>query len=244
MPETKSYIEFSKAVKEKYPEYNDIGDIELAKAVIKKYPEYKDMVSFENTKSTFDAGSGITGKVDVRGDTSYVHPGGSISSELPSLVYDNKDKTDSWNDKPATTANLWENMGWKFKELGLNYKGGAGELVNVVTGSQRDARKALQLLDEYGKEGVDLKNLSLPELYIKLKQNEFEKEKTKYVKDAEDWNKRHPGFLDKLINYSVFGDDKPPEAPKNPFVSGNGLVNNFVNGLLDVSGNIGKLRDS
>lgn len=39
--------EFAAAIKEKYPEYKDIGNLKLAKAVIEKYPEYKDAVTFE-----------------------------------------------------------------------------------------------------------------------------------------------------------------------------------------------------
>ena len=35
-----SYIEFSKSIKEKYPQYADKDDYVLAEAMIKKYPQY------------------------------------------------------------------------------------------------------------------------------------------------------------------------------------------------------------
>lgn len=44
-----SVTEFSKKIKEKYPDYKDIDDAELAKKMIEKYPEYANQVSFEDT---------------------------------------------------------------------------------------------------------------------------------------------------------------------------------------------------
>lgn len=41
------YKEFSKQIKEKYPQYKDVDDMKLAKAMVEKYPVYD--VSFENT---------------------------------------------------------------------------------------------------------------------------------------------------------------------------------------------------
>jgi len=34
-----NYIEFSKSIKSKYPQYKDIDDLELANKMIAKYPE-------------------------------------------------------------------------------------------------------------------------------------------------------------------------------------------------------------
>lgn len=42
-----SVQEFSKKVKEKYPEYKDVDDATLAKKIVEKYPEYKERVSFD-----------------------------------------------------------------------------------------------------------------------------------------------------------------------------------------------------
>ena len=42
-----SVQEFSKKVKEKYPEYKDVDDTTLAKKIVDKYPEYKDRVQFD-----------------------------------------------------------------------------------------------------------------------------------------------------------------------------------------------------
>ena len=37
------YLEFSKKIKEKYPQYSDVDDKELAEKIIAKYPEYSDI---------------------------------------------------------------------------------------------------------------------------------------------------------------------------------------------------------
>jgi len=44
--------EFSKKVKEKYPEYKDVDDLTLAQKIVEKYPEYKDRVSFDQPEAT------------------------------------------------------------------------------------------------------------------------------------------------------------------------------------------------
>lgn len=41
------YIEFSRQIKEKYPQYKDVDDLKLAKAMIEKYPQYESKVSFD-----------------------------------------------------------------------------------------------------------------------------------------------------------------------------------------------------
>ena len=41
------YIEFSKKIKEKYPEYKDVDDLTLAQKIVEKYPEYKERVTFK-----------------------------------------------------------------------------------------------------------------------------------------------------------------------------------------------------
>lgn len=43
-----TYQEFSRQIKEKYPEYKDVDDLKLANAMIEKYPEYKDQVTFDD----------------------------------------------------------------------------------------------------------------------------------------------------------------------------------------------------
>ena len=43
------YKEFSRQIKEKYPEYKNVDDLKLAKAMIEKYPVYAEQVSFDNS---------------------------------------------------------------------------------------------------------------------------------------------------------------------------------------------------
>jgi hypothetical protein len=58
------YIEFSKKIKTKYPEYSDVDDLTLARKMVEKYPEYKNEVTFgdepvkkkEVSQSIFDQG--------------------------------------------------------------------------------------------------------------------------------------------------------------------------------------------
>ncbi len=42
-----NYKEFSKKIKNKYPEYTEIDDLELTQRIIEKYPVYSDTVTFE-----------------------------------------------------------------------------------------------------------------------------------------------------------------------------------------------------
>lgn len=42
------YKEFSRQIKDKYPEYKDVDDLKLANAMIEKYPEYKEQVTFKS----------------------------------------------------------------------------------------------------------------------------------------------------------------------------------------------------
>lgn len=48
----KSYKEFAKAVKAKYPEYRDADDLKLATAMLQKYPEYASQVDLGGEKSS------------------------------------------------------------------------------------------------------------------------------------------------------------------------------------------------
>lgn len=41
-----NYIEFSKKIKSKYPQYSGMSDLDLATRMVKKYPEYADTVNF------------------------------------------------------------------------------------------------------------------------------------------------------------------------------------------------------
>jgi len=45
-----NYKQFSKSIKDKYPEYKDVDDRKLAQAMIKKYPEYKERVTFDTVQ--------------------------------------------------------------------------------------------------------------------------------------------------------------------------------------------------
>lgn len=44
------YTEFSKKIKQKYPQYKDIDDLTLAKKMVEKYPQYKNEVTFSTPK--------------------------------------------------------------------------------------------------------------------------------------------------------------------------------------------------
>lgn len=50
----KSYLEFAKAIKVKYPDYKDVDDFELASKMVEKYPEYADQVDLEPLPSTLN----------------------------------------------------------------------------------------------------------------------------------------------------------------------------------------------
>ena len=54
-----TYQEFSKQIKEKYPQYKEVDDLKLAKAMVEKYPEYKDRVVFDGPKTNKQENKGI-----------------------------------------------------------------------------------------------------------------------------------------------------------------------------------------
>lgn len=58
-----TYQEFSRQIKEKYPEYKDVDDLKLANAMIEKYPQYKNQVTFddieEQPQEPIKAGVGV-----------------------------------------------------------------------------------------------------------------------------------------------------------------------------------------
>ena len=65
------YREFSRQIKEKYPEYQDVDDLKLANAMIEKYPEYKPQVTFENAElPTIQLNEDGTEKKVLRGQVS------------------------------------------------------------------------------------------------------------------------------------------------------------------------------
>jgi hypothetical protein len=51
------YIEFSKKIKQKYPQYKDVDDMVLAKKMVEKYPEYRSQVEFQELKKKNSTGS-------------------------------------------------------------------------------------------------------------------------------------------------------------------------------------------
>ena len=91
----------------------------------------------------------------------------------------------------------------------------AANTANVVTGSQRDAVAALQMLDELEQKwGMDSKNI--PEegwgkYIIHRKSNE---DYNKYVQQWHEWANRHPSKLDKAIRTLPFVNDPIPKNPK------------------------------
>jgi hypothetical protein len=67
------YREFSRQIKEKYPDYQNVDDLKLANAMIEKYPEYKSQVTFEETPQLEDIQLNDDGsrKQTLQGQVSY-----------------------------------------------------------------------------------------------------------------------------------------------------------------------------
>ena len=53
------YKEFSRQIKEKYPQYKDIDDEKLARAMLEKYPMYAEKITFENSVQPSKRNKGI-----------------------------------------------------------------------------------------------------------------------------------------------------------------------------------------
>lgn len=93
------------------------------------------------------------------------------------------------------------------------YEGGkvaVGNTANVVTGSSRDAVKALDILDRHGAESYDPSKARYQDV-----QDKYQSDMDAYKKDLEAWHKANPGILDKLKGMLPFVGDMP-EEPKNP----------------------------
>jgi hypothetical protein len=83
-----SVTEFSKRVKEKYPEYKDVDDFELAKRIVEKYPEYAGKVNLKK-KETGVAPSEKTPEIAPMPSAAVTTPSAAPSpseSQLPSAV--------------------------------------------------------------------------------------------------------------------------------------------------------------
>ena len=83
-----SVTEFSKRVKEKYPEYKDVDDFELAKRIVEKYPEYAGKVNLKK-KETGVAPSEKTPEIAPMPSAAVTTPSAAPSpseSQLPSSV--------------------------------------------------------------------------------------------------------------------------------------------------------------
>ena len=92
------YIEFSKKIKTKYPEYSDVDDLTLARKMVEKYPEYKNEVTFgdepvkkkEVSQSIFDQG----GFSSAMSKMAQNQP--SVSSDSDNGIYLNPDNNQNY----------------------------------------------------------------------------------------------------------------------------------------------------
>lgn len=62
------YIEFSKKIKQKYPQYKNVDDMTLAQKMVEKYPEYKNQVVFKEVKKK--SFTGLPSQPQRKGTTS------------------------------------------------------------------------------------------------------------------------------------------------------------------------------
>lgn len=88
----------------------------------------------------------------------------------------------------------------------------AGTAANVVTGSSRDAKKALGILEKHAN---DTDNYNPREAYNQDIQDNYEADMEAYWKQMDEWYKKHPSLLGRLKNMLPFVGDIP-EEPKNP----------------------------
>lgn len=88
----------------------------------------------------------------------------------------------------------------------------AGTAANVVTGSSRDAKKALGILEKHAN---DTDNYNPREAYNQDIQDNYEADMEAYWKQMDEWYKKHPSILGRLKNMLPFVGDIP-EEPKNP----------------------------
>jgi hypothetical protein len=90
--------EFSKKVKEKYPEYKDVDDLTLAKKIVEIYPEYKNQVQFDQPDINYGPFDPETVRTDQQTKQNFEEwqheqQGTSVTESLhSSLPYVNVDK--------------------------------------------------------------------------------------------------------------------------------------------------------
>lgn len=151
-----SYKDFSKRIKEKYPEYKDVDDLVLSQKMVEKYPEYKETVIFEEVKkkdssvssatplqlpkiseqvSPLQQGANIVGG-GVIGDISKTVPKGSIKE----AALADKKKNESY------LGALWNNVVGSAARLA----GGAARATYQFSGNPV-VRMERELLDRAGK---------------------------------------------------------------------------------------------
>lgn len=93
----------------------------------------------------------------------------------------------------------------------------AAQAANAVTGSSKDAERALQLLDDYERQGVDINNMTARQLQTLQHQKDYESTLEQYKKDVSDWGERNKNIKDRILNQLPFSSDPFPEKPQNPY---------------------------
>jgi hypothetical protein len=165
------YIEFSKKIKQKYPQYKDVDDMVLSQKMVEKYPEYKDQVVFKEVKkkSSTELSSPPKGK----GITSAIV---KTTTQKPSVSSGGK-KVDIFTGLPGKEDNQYRviNNAWQRKEPNKDWS------------TVRDAN-AILYLNKYYKKNIT-PNEGFEGISSKLIDNE-EGAVTNYLKN----NYGHLGF--------------------------------------------------
>jgi len=196
----------------------------------------------QTTPKSFDAGSGYTGKIDQHGDTTYVSPSGTVSSDLPyeaqqKYAVENNNQTvqpknyvelpqENETQKPINRVDEAAAQG--FKDLWQEARIYTADNANLITGSQKDASKAIELLNQSNQKGIDLKGLSPFQMKQAFELNDFKKSDEEYKKEMDEWKSEHP-FLN-MLNQVIPYVGQPINKNPHPVREDGGL-----GGVLDFS---------
>jgi len=149
-----SYKEFSKRIKEKYPEYKDIDDLVLSQKMVEKYPDYEGTVMFDDVKKKEPTASSATKLPSPNQPISPLQQGANIVGG--GVISDISAKAPKGSIKEAALADKKKNESY----LGALWNNAVGSLSRLAGGVTRATyqlsgnpvvRMERELLDKAGK---------------------------------------------------------------------------------------------
>jgi len=157
------YIEFSKKIKQKYPQYKDVDDMVLSQKMVEKYPEYKDQVVFKEVKKK--SSTGLPSQPQGKSTTS-----ATVKTTTQKLSVSSGGKSEGLYTAPGNELAVFKKAadGWYVdnNRSGNFIKLQKGDVDKRVQALEKDAKK---LYDADYEKGLTWKPEAKPEVNIQRK---------------------------------------------------------------------------